>query len=198
MRMICTFTVSPIFRISEGWLTRRHAMSVTCSRPSMPPRSTKAPYSVMFLTTPSTIWPSERRCTSSERCSASVSSSTERRETTMLPRRLSILRMRKGCGSLHQRADVAHRAHVDLAARQEGHGAVEIDGEAALHLVEDLAGDGLVLLEHHFEADPALLAARLLARQHRLAERVLDALQIDLDLVAGVEHPVACRGRRIP
>ena len=26
-----------------GWLTRRHAMSVTCSRPSMPPRSTNAP-----------------------------------------------------------------------------------------------------------------------------------------------------------
>ena len=44
--------------------------------------------------------------------------------------------------------------------------------------------------KHLFEADPALLAARLLARQHRLAERVLDALQIDLDLVAGIEHPV--------
>jgi hypothetical protein len=27
-------------------------MSVMCRRPSMPPRSTKAPYSVMFLTTP--------------------------------------------------------------------------------------------------------------------------------------------------
>ena len=73
----------------------------------------------------------------------------------MLPRRLSILRMRKGCGGLHQRADVAHRAHVDLAARQEGHGAVEIDGEAALHLVEDLAGDGLVLLERSPRAGPS-------------------------------------------
>ena len=28
---------------SVGWLTRRQAMSVTCSRPSMPPRSTNAP-----------------------------------------------------------------------------------------------------------------------------------------------------------
>ena len=42
---------------------------------------------------------------------------------------------------MHQRADVAHRADVDLAARQERHGAVEIDGEAALDLVEDDALD---------------------------------------------------------
>ena len=97
----------------------------------------------------------------------------------------------EGLRRVHQRADVAHRAHIHLAARQEGHGAVEIDGEAALHLVEDGAGDGLVLLEHLFEADPAFLAPRLLARQHRLAERVLDALQIDFHLVAGIELPVA-------
>ena len=32
------------------------------------------------------------------------------------------------------------------------------------------------------EAGPALLAARLVARQHRFTERVLDALQVDLDL----------------
>ena len=32
----------------------------------------------------------------------------------------------------HQRGDVAHRTDVDLAARQEGHGAAEVDGEAAL------------------------------------------------------------------
>ena len=97
----------------------------------------------------------------------------------------------EGLRRLHQRADVAHRAHVDLAARQEGHGAVEIDGEAALHLVEDGAGDGVVLGEGFFEPHPALLAARLLARQHRLAQRVLDALQIDFDLVAGIQNAVA-------
>ena len=49
---------------------------------------------------------------------------------------------------VHQRADVAHRADVDLDARKERHGAVEIDGEAALDLVEDDAGDLLALLEH--------------------------------------------------
>ena len=82
---------------------------------------------------------------------------------------------------MHQRADVAHGADVDLAARKERHGAVEIDGEAALDLVEDDARDLLALLEHLLEAGPALLAARLVARQHRFTERVLDALEVDLD-----------------
>ena len=85
---------------------------------------------------------------------------------------------------VHQRADVAHGADVDLAARQEGHGAVEIDGEAALDLVEDDAVDLLVGLELLLELGPALLAARLVARQDGLTERILDALQVDLDHVA--------------
>ena len=88
---------------------------------------------------------------------------------------------------MHQRADVAHGADVDLAAGQERHGAVEIDREAALDLVEDDARDLLAFLELLLEAGPALLAARLVARQHRLTERVLDALQVDLDLVADLE-----------
>ena len=62
---------------------------------------------------------------------------------------------------VHQRRDVAHRADVDLAARQERHGAVEVDGEAALDLVEDDALDLLLFLERLFELDPALFAARL-------------------------------------
>ena len=70
---------------------------------------------------------------------------------------------------------------------KEGHGAVEVDGEAALDLVEDDARDLLVLLEHLLEAGPALLAARLVARQHGFTERILDALQVDLDLVADLE-----------
>src|SRR6476660_2205804 len=43
MRMICTLTLSPTFTISLGWATRRHAMSVTCRSPSMPPKSMNAP-----------------------------------------------------------------------------------------------------------------------------------------------------------
>jgi hypothetical protein len=44
-----------IWTISDGWLTRPQDMSVMCSRPSMPPRSTNAPKSAMFLTVPLTM-----------------------------------------------------------------------------------------------------------------------------------------------
>ena len=96
----------------------------------------------------------------------------------------------EGLRVVHQRGDVADRPDVDLAARQEGHGAVEIDGEAALDLVEDDAFDALALVELLLEAHPALLAARLLARQHGLAQRILDALDIDFDGVADLELAV--------
>ena len=41
--MICTLTVSPTLRTWLGCVTRFQLMSVTCSNPSMPPRSPKAP-----------------------------------------------------------------------------------------------------------------------------------------------------------
>ena len=91
----------------------------------------------------------------------------------------------------HERGDVAHGADVDLRARQERHGAVEIDGVAALDLVEDDAVDALVGLEGLLELDPAFLAARLVAGDDGFAERVLDALDIDLDLVADTDRLVA-------
>jgi hypothetical protein len=96
----------------------------------------------------------------------------------------------EGLRVVHQRGDVADRTDVDLRTRQEGHGAVEIDGEAALDLVEDDAFDALTLGELLFELDPALFAASLVARQHGFAKRVLDALDIDLDGVADLERAV--------
>src|SRR5690606_28617009 len=42
---------------------------------------------------------------------------------------------------MHQRADIANRTNVDLAAWQEGHGAIKVDRKAALDLVEDDAGN---------------------------------------------------------
>ena len=93
----------------------------------------------------------------------------------------------KGLRRLHQRRHVADRADVDLAARQECDGAVEIDGEAALDLVENDAFHLFLFLERPLELAPALLAPRLVARNNRLAERVLDPLKINLDLVADGE-----------
>src|SRR5262249_33784126 len=49
------------------------------------------------------------------------------------------------------------------------------------------ARDLLVALERLLEAPPALLTTRLVAREHRLAERVLDPFEIDLDDIADLE-----------
>jgi hypothetical protein len=49
----------------------------------------------------------------------------------------------EGLRVVHQRGYVADRTDVDLRTRQEGNGAVEIDGEATLDLVEDHAFDAL-------------------------------------------------------
>src|SRR5437660_3020134 len=88
---------------------------------------------------------------------------------------------------VHQRCNVADRADVDLRARQEGHSTIEVDGEAALDLVEDDAVDLLVVLEGLLELAPALFAARLVARQHGFAERILDAVEEHLDFVTDLE-----------
>ncbi len=92
---------------------------------------------------------------------------------------------------VHQRRHVADRPDIDLRARQEGHGAVEIDGEAALDLIEDDALDLFVVLERLLELAPAFLAARLVARQHGLAKGVFDALEINLDDIADLDLVVA-------
>src|SRR6185437_7085296 len=84
----------------------------------------------------------------------------------------------------HHGTHVAHRADVDLTARQECRGAAEVDGEAALHAADDGAHDGLVLLVDGFQASPGPLAAGLVAAEHGLAHGVLDALEEHLDGVA--------------
>src|SRR5690606_20760791 len=85
----------------------------------------------------------------------------------------------EGLRHVHQRRDVADRTDVHLAARQEGDGALEVDGEAALDLVEDGAFNALIVVVHLFELDPALFAASLLAAEDGLAGGVLDAVDID-------------------
>src|SRR5690606_29533962 len=91
---------------------------------------------------------------------------------------------------VHQRPDVADRTDVDLRTRQEGHGTFEVDGEAALDLVEDDAFDALVVVVLLFELDPALFAAGLLAAEDGLADGVLDAVDIDLDFRAHLDGAV--------
>ena len=97
---------------------------------------------------------------------------------------------------VHQRGHVADRPDVDLASRQECHRSVEIDGKPAFDLVEDDALDLLAVVEGFFQLAPAFLTARLVAREHGLAERVLDPLEIDLDRIADLDLGRAARRRK--
>ena len=87
-------------------------------------------------------------------------------------------------GLAHQRADVADRTDVDLAARQERDGARKINRETALYPTEDGAADTLIVLERLFQLRPSFLAPRALAAQHRFAVAILHPLEIDVDPVA--------------
>ena len=90
-------------------------------------------------------------------------------------------------GDVHQRADVAHRADVDLAAGQEGDGAAKVDGEAALDPAEDHALDALALVIFLLQLVPGGFAAGAVAGQHGFAGGVLDAVDIDFDNVADLQ-----------
>src|SRR6185312_3070841 len=98
---------------------------------------------------------------------------------------------------IHQGAEIADRTDVDLRARQERDRAVEIDGVTALHRVEDNAGDFFVGGKCLLELDPAFLAARLVAREHGFTERVLDALQVNLNLVADLHRGCTARAAEL-
>ena len=93
----------------------------------------------------------------------------------------------EGLIGAEQRADIAHRPDVDLAARQKRDSAVEIDREAALDPAEDAAGHPLIRLEAFFELRPRLLATRLLARQRGFAILVFHALEEDFDDIADMD-----------
>jgi len=86
---------------------------------------------------------------------------------------------------------VADRTDVDQRARQERADVADVDGEAALDLAADAAGDGLGLFHRLFELVPHHGALGLLARQHGFAEAVLERVQRHLDGVADVDFELA-------
>src|SRR5690606_39775547 len=71
----------------------------------------------------------------------------------------------------HQRADVADRTDVDLRAGQEGRGAAQVDGEAALDAADDGAVDWLAFGEHGVQTGPGFRAASLGAADDGPARR---------------------------
>ena len=87
-------------------------------------------------------------------------------------------------GFVLEMGGLPNRTHVHQGPRQEGAHAIEIDGEAALDLAADHAGDRFVVLEGGFQHHPGFCATGLFPGQTGRAEPVLDRLQGHLNLVA--------------
>ena len=63
-----------------------------------------------------------------------------------------------------------------MGTGQEGVDAAEVDRKAAFDAPDDLAVHGLFFLEELVHLDPSFFAARFIARENSLAERVFDTL----------------------
>src|SRR5690606_34674685 len=90
----------------------------------------------------------------------------------------------EGLLQTHQRAGIAHGAHIDLRTREEGHGTAQVDGEATPEATEDGAFDPLCIGPGFFQTVPCFFAAGLLAADRGFTTGILDPVQINLDLVA--------------
>src|ERR1035438_8951160 len=192
-------------------------MSVTCSKPSMPPRSMKAPYSVRFFTTPVTTEPSTR-CSSVALLRTLISSSTAvLRETTTLPRRrLSLMiltgmscptresRLWTGRGSAcdpavefddfdgdvlpNQGIQVVDRTRIGLRSGHKGFDA-DIHGEPAFDAAEHPAGKHQLFLVSLFEILPNPQARGPSVRKQNVSFGLLAAvIDHDVDRVAALHE----------
>ena len=174
---------SSILSMSLGWLIRPQLMSVMCSRPSMPPRSTNAPKSAMFLTVPLRTWPDldlleqllllllARDLDQLAAADDDVAPALVDLEDHALDVLIDVV------------GDVGRAADVDLAGGQEDVDA-DVDQQAALDLAGDLALDDVALVVLGDDHLPGAHPVRLLAGEDDLAGLVLHAFEQDLDGVA--------------
>jgi hypothetical protein len=88
------------------------------------------------------------------------------------------------------RFQIANRPDIHLRARQECTHA-DVDGQAALDPVDDVARDDLVILEGIFDLAPDLHLLGFFARDDYIPILVLAPLQQDLDLIADSNCDVA-------
>src|ERR1700759_4265614 len=157
MSSTLTDTVSPIDRISEGWLTCDHDSSEMWIRPSMPSRSTNAPKSTMLEIVPCRAWPGCGRSRIRSRSSLRCSSSTARRDSTTL------LRLRLSSMTLHSIACPMYSSRLGTRRMSQSEAAdAEVDDQAALDDLNHGAFDRLARLGGGFDALPGLLEPRAL------------------------------------
>ena len=126
--------------------------------------------------------------------SARLSSSTARRDTTMLPRERSILRIWKGCG-VPSSGVMSRTGRISTwLPGRNATAPLRSTVKPPLTRPKIMPVTRSLRLEALLELGPGLLAPRLLARQLRLAVLVLHALEEDLDDVADLDLGAA--GRR--
>ena len=160
----------------------------------MPPRSMNAPYSVRFLTMPSTIWPSLRRSSvDSLRAARSFSSST-RRDSTMLPRfLLNLMTLNLKFWPRNASRLRTGRRSTCEPGQERLHAAADRDREATLHARGDDAFDQLVAFARGADLVPHLEAIGLLLREDAHAGVVLAGLEEHVDDVARLDADRAVR-----
>ena len=86
---------------------------------------------------------------------------------------------------------IAYRTHVHQRARQECADVLDVDGETALDLAGDLAGDGLFLVEGLLEVVPHHGTLGLLTGELGLAEAVFQGVEGNLHLVADLHFQLS-------
>src|SRR5690606_31937528 len=87
----------------------------------------------------------------------------------------------------HQRAGIAHGAHIDLRAGQERHSAAQIDSKATFDAAKDSAFDALFCSVCFFQTIPCFFAAGHLTADDSLSARALCGAKEYFDFVADTD-----------
>ena len=182
-----TVTSWPTSTTSDGWSMCFQDSSETCTRPSTPPRSTKAPKLTIEETTPLRIWPFCSWVRKFCRTSDWVCSSHARRDSTTLLRFLSSSMILASSSMPDVRLQVADPAHLDQRGGQEAAQA-DVDDQAALDDLDHLTGDDAVLFLDLLDRAPGALVLSPLLGQDQATLLVLFLLDEGLDLVADADH----------
>jgi hypothetical protein len=186
MSSTLTCTVSPIERISDGWLTCDHESSEMWIRPSMPSRSTKAPKSTMFEIWPSMIRPGCRPL--EDRGALLLALLLENRATRehdVVARAVELDHLALDVRA-HVLVEVRHPADVDQRGGQEA-AHPEVDDQAALDHLDHRADDGLAGLGGGLDAAPGTLEAGPLLREDQAPVLILLGEDEGVDLLAELD-----------
>ncbi len=183
MSSTLTARVWPISRISDGWLTWLHDSSEMWIRPSMPSRSTNAPKSTMFeIDALDHVAGLEVVEDALAHLAPLLLEHRAAREHDVVARAVELdhLAAQRLAAEL---LEVLHAADVDERGGQEAAHA-EVDDQAALDDLDDVALDGLAALGGSLDAAPRLLEARPLLREDQATVGVLLREDEGVDLVA--------------